>query len=1201
MFINSKKVIGNFLVAFALLLIYISLSYHYGRYTKLSSVNEILTHQIEEEISFVNESIINSPQFNTGQVKKLSGQEPYRDFVYVKNDSVYFYTTNEIVWENSCLNKQKLCLEETANRILLINPVKLSANEKILHLISIRKKYDISNRFLQNNFLIDNNIPQEIKIHPDKGEKVVKWQGRELFYLHADDELSPGKHQVNRLFIVFLAFLLSAFILIKTLYDQISYFKERRGLKLIGMIFDILILLFVLIYFQIPGKLFDSYLFGGSLFVFPGVFRNLGQAVFILTGVAIISWGIFKTYFDTDWKGQTSKTINGIILMALAVFILFFPYMLIKNLVLNSSIPLSINSLDEIDFTSVLAIITIFSGGLSALLLHLKFIRMAYSLFTKRTLYIISSAIGALTLAYLSLVQNPLYLLLLFQFLVISLSIYYFKARINLTFAAIVLITSSISYSFILEQLNDEKENQQIELRALSLLNNRDRISEYRFYEGADKMSSDPKLDSLVEAYEKNALVENKLIGYLENNYFTTFHLKYELNFTICDSRTKLIIDDEKNPVDCYSYFDELITQYGIKTVSKDLFYIDDGDEIRNYIGKIRLEKNLILYMDIYQKSSPLAQGYPELLESRYSEKMLDPEYSYAMYYKDELINSYGDVDYPITYQKGISIVSQKFIHFEFSDETGKVLVISKKRDTYTEYLASATDFILIFGLLLLVFHFINEQKINFSYLVKFRSRLQLSIFSILLFSFIIIGFFVFSHISKQNEEKNRNNLEELSHSIRIELEHKFAHLDDIDDISQSYIYDQLVKFSQVFFSDINLFNTSGELITSSRPRVFERNIISRKINPDPYYKLREKNLTIYIYKENIGDYKFLSSYFPLRNYDNEVIAYVNLPYFSKQRQLTEEISSFLTTFINIYIILTIASLFIIWVISNYITKPMETIKDFLRKTELQGKNAKIDIHRKDEIGELVKEYNSMVEELEKSARLLAASERETAWREMARQVAHEIKNPLTPMKLSVQQFERSFLQNPEKSEETVKRFTWNIIQQIDSLSEIASAFSDFAKMPKASMRKINLADTIKNTTELFEGEEHVEITSYFDSADLYIEADQKQIQRVFINLIKNSIQALGSRKGARIYIRGYKEAGNAVITIRDNGPGIPGDKKDKIFLPNFTTKSGGTGLGLAMVKNIVTGFRGDVSLVRSDEDGTEFRLIFPIWTGSES
>lgn len=1202
MFNNKKKVLVNLLISGILLVVYLGVSHHYGRYTQVESVEKILHEKISQEINEVESSVQNAGAIEHSFLDKLSDMQPYRDLIYFKNDSLVYYSTNEISWQDTCLEKPETCLVKSANRYLIVHPIAISSDEKMIHLVTIKMNYDIPNRFLNNEYVIDESIPSQFKLKIDSFQGAVHSGKKSLFSIHDAEDPQLAKWQVNFIYSLFALFLLSVFISVKTLYEEVSFFRRKRFLRMVGLALDIFIILFVIIYFQIPGLLFDSYLFDGSLFIFPGVFPNFGVTIFILTGIAVVLWTFFMTHFN--WIDSIPKNVRWVLaflMMAGATSVLFFPYMLIKNLSLNSSIALSINQPDEVGFVTSLAGLAIFLGGLSTILLHTKLMNFMYQLTGKSKGYGLYIGIAIAFVVVMALQRNILYLYLAGQLLVIAFALYYLKGRFNLTSILIILAVVSVSYSMLLEALNDEKENNQIRVRAISLLNNRDKISEFRFSEEEQKLNKDNNLQQIMDEYDRGERTEQAIISYIRENYFRSFHLKYDMNYTLCESNTELIIDDKQDQVDCYTYFADIINEFGVATIAPSLYYIDDGDEIRNYIGRLKLENDIRLFIDIYQKSSPLAQGYPELLESEYSESMLNPEYSYAVYYKSELINSYGDANYPTLYSSELGTKNGEYEHFTFSDDTGKKLVISKKRDTSTEILAGVTYFILGFGLMLLFFYFINQQWINYAYFVKFRSRLQLSIFSILLVSFIIIGLFVFSYISKQNENKNRNNLEGLSQSIRIELEHKLAYLDNISDVRQSYIYEQLIKFSQVFFSDINLYDRQGKLVASSRPRIFERNIISSRINPEPYFQLRKNNQLFFIHREKIGDYSFLSAYFPLRNYDNKVIAYVNLPYFSKQRQLAEEISTFLTTFINIYVILTIVSLFFIWIISNYITKPMETIKNFIRKTKLQAQNAKIDINRKDEIGDLVREYNSMVDELQRSAQLLAASERETAWREMARQVAHEIKNPLTPMKLSVQQFERTFKMHPEKSEQTVNRFTQNMIQQIDSLSEIATAFSDFAKMPKASLEKLEVKASIQNTLELFEGDENVTFRKYFGTDDLFIKADKKQIQRVFINLFKNSIQALSGQKDALVEVEAFRRDNDAMILIKDNGPGIPEDKKEKIFLPNFTTKSGGTGLGLAMVRNIVRAFGGAINLVHSDETGTVFRIIFPLMKESEA
>jgi len=297
----------------------------------------------------------------------------------------------------------------------------------------------------------------------------------------------------------------------------------------------------------------------------------------------------------------------------------------------------------------------------------------------------------------------------------------------------------------------------------------------------------------------------------------------------------------------------------------------------------------------------------------------------------------------------------------------------------------------------------------------------------------------------------------------------------------------------------------------------------------------------------------------------------------------------------NVYTFIIVLSIIVILLISNYISRPLRMIKEKLQKLTLGAANEKIEWKGDDEIGKLVDEYNRMAEQLSIKADLLAQSERESAWREMAKQVAHEIKNPLTPMKLSVQYLLRSWNEKDPDWEDRLLRLSETLIQQIDTLSDIATAFSDFAKMPKSNNEKINLDEIIQHAIELYADYENLQINfSYHEDHNFYIYADRTHLLRVFNNLIKNAIQSFEINQNGFIDIDIKEDFGNYSIRIRDNGCGIPEDKKGMIFVPNFTTKSKGTGLGLAMVKNIILSFGGNISFESEEGKGTVFTILLP-------
>jgi len=331
----------------------------------------------------------------------------------------------------------------------------------------------------------------------------------------------------------------------------------------------------------------------------------------------------------------------------------------------------------------------------------------------------------------------------------------------------------------------------------------------------------------------------------------------------------------------------------------------------------------------------------------------------------------------------------------------------------------------------------------------------------------------------------------------------------------------------------------------------------------------------------------------PFRNKDSKMNAYLNLPFFAKQDELTNDITTFLVAFIYIYVILIAFSIYLALVISNYITKPIELIREKIGKLKLGKTEEKIEWKRQDEIGSLVAEYNRMVDELTQSAELLARSERESAWREMAKQIAHEIKNPLTPMKLSVQYLQKAWDEKVPDWDKRLKHFSNTIIEQINSLSVIAPEFSDFAKMPRSNFQRIDLAEIIGNSIGIFKASSRIKF-DFTPGGEYFIFADKEQLLRVFNNLIKNSIQAIPVAKDGLIKIILSSDETSLYIHLMDNGKGIPKEMQKKVFYPNFTTKSGGMGLGLAMVKNIIENSGGTISFESEEAVGTTFKISLP-------
>jgi nitrogen fixation/metabolism regulation signal transduction histidine kinase len=365
-------------------------------------------------------------------------------------------------------------------------------------------------------------------------------------------------------------------------------------------------------------------------------------------------------------------------------------------------------------------------------------------------------------------------------------------------------------------------------------------------------------------------------------------------------------------------------------------------------------------------------------------------------------------------------------------------------------------------------------------------------------------------------------------------------------------------------------------------------------MNPIAYRKLNRDKTSQLLIQEELEGSDYLSAYVPLFDGKNKVIGYVNTPLFSKNELLNKQLSNLIINIINVYFLLLIVGGFIAYFISKEISKPLESIREKIAKTVLQGTNELIRYNRDDEIGQLVKQYNKMAIELQESARQIASSEREGAWKEMAKQVAHEIKNPLTPMKLSIQHLQRSIENDDsEKQQKLTKKTSALLLKQIESLSIMAEQFSSFAQMPQDQFEAINLSEITHEIVTLFKQDKNIQIESDIQK-NVFSWADKEQIKRVLINIVKNATQAIPDEVSGliKIVLKAQKEI---QIEITDNGIGISAENNPNIFAPNFSTKNSGMGLGLALSKKIIENSGGQIRFHSAINQGTTFYISLPV------
>jgi len=402
---------------------------------------------------------------------------------------------------------------------------------------------------------------------------------------------------------------------------------------------------------------------------------------------------------------------------------------------------------------------------------------------------------------------------------------------------------------------------------------------------------------------------------------------------------------------------------------------------------------------------------------------------------------------------------------------------------------------------------------------------------------------------------------------------------------------DEIYRIADVQNVNFNIYDLEGALIKSSRPQM-NIDSISMCLSPEVLNRLAASPDRRYVeFNAAAGD-TYQASYTYILDPKFKKIGILNLPYFEDNSITNKELREFLFRLGGVYLLMLLIAIFLAYFVSKYITRSLQEVSEKMTQTDLTRRNEKIFVKNpSEEIGKLIEAYNAMIDELGESAAKLARSEREQAWREMAKQVAHEIKNPLTPMRLTVQSFERKFNPKDPNAKTKVREFSKTLIQQIDTMSSIASAFSSFAEMPAQQNETLNVVKTVKLALDIF-NENYIHFIA--DEEVIIAKLDRTQLIRVVTNLVKNAIQAVPEVPSPRILVTVASEGDQVKISVADNGVGIAEEVVDKVFEPKFTTKSSGMGLGLGMVKTIVETYNGQISFTSREGKGTVFTVLFP-------
>lgn len=479
-------------------------------------------------------------------------------------------------------------------------------------------------------------------------------------------------------------------------------------------------------------------------------------------------------------------------------------------------------------------------------------------------------------------------------------------------------------------------------------------------------------------------------------------------------------------------------------------------------------------------------------------------------------------------------------------------------------------------------------------YKKSLRTRIFLSMIFLVIGASVLIAIVTTFQYKNEAQRYHRDRLMRKETAIRENINYVLkttTYPVETNQISNIF-RDKIYEIKDIHNLEIYLYDLNGKLLKSSKPSFFTKEVVA-EMSEEDLYELQNSSSKSYIKEFTENGQKFQSSYTYITDNYFKPLAILNLPYIEDDNFISDELTRFLYRLFAAYVLMLLMAVGLAYFLSKYITRSLKEVSDKLALTRFHARNKRILIKNPpQEIAVLVDSYNRMIDELEKSAAQLAVNERETAWREMAKQVAHEIKNPLTPMRLTTQVMQQRFDKNDPEIEKKFSEYAETLLQQIDTLSSIASAFSTYAKMPAQQDETLHVQNIVKLALDIFH-EDYVRFSS--DDDEIRAKFDRTQLIRVVTNLVKNSIQSVEQKqpKNPQVDIDVRKKDGWVRITVTDNGTGVPEENRDFIFEPQFTTKSSGMGLGLGMVKNIVEAYGGTITL-KSTIEKTTFQVRFP-------
>jgi two-component system, NtrC family, nitrogen regulation sensor histidine kinase NtrY len=784
--------------------------------------------------------------------------------------------------------------------------------------------------------------------------------------------------------------------------------------------------------------------------------------------------------------------------------------------------------------------------------------------------------------------------------------LYTFRYQTSMYLFSGALLTAAVG-TYVVYNQDLRKDFIQKQAFGKKFLSENDEIGEFKL----SKANVDIAKDSMIKVLIKSALLPREQVqNYIRQNLLDSHFDYYDTQVSAFDINGKSL--DNVTDAQSFQAFEQQYKVEKYQTSYSNIFFVNDATNAyqKQYIDFIPLlDKNNkalgYVVLDLRKRNDANRDAGLTEVTATGEQQLEAGNYGYAVYENGKIVKTGGksynyERKMPLSLVEGVQIsdegiIDNGFSHVAIANKNGRKIVVSSEKISLATIYSHFSFLFLILVITIIVVILIYAIRYGFSKLnVNLATKIQIYLnVAFLLPLILVVGItlsIIGTKLSESQEQSYISQTENAGFSLMPAVDRYVQ-----GKMSKQFLTDTLKSITANAKNYVSVFDVNGNLITANKLLGYETGAVSTYMNPEAYIRIVEEKEHKAIIPETIGNLKYMGSYIGMNSNDGRLAGIVNIPFYDSNAAYEKEVSAVIGSLLNTFTTIFLGLLLLSYFASNVLTVPLRLITNKLRKIDLSKPNEPLTWRSDDEIGVLIKAYNDMLVKLEESKIALADTTKQSAWQQMAKQVVHEIKNPLTPMKLSLQLLQHKISRGATIDTSQIKDQIESLTGQIDNLSYIANSFSDFARLPIPKREIFDFIYEVNNVANLFMGDKKINLSKDVPQKPVMVYGDRQLTGNIINNLLVNAIQSVPPQRKPTIKI--YVEIGIEAVTfsVTDNGTGVLKEHHSKIFMLDFSTKAEGTGVGLALAKWVVDNSKGSIWFDTEMEVGSTFYFTLPL------